>query len=407
MRILMLADFYPPVVGGLEQLVSMLSRDLVQRGHDVAVATIQTPGVAAFQIDQGVRVYRLRSLIQRFGAIFADVARPFPPPAPDPLVMDGLRRVVADVRPDVVHGHSWIFYSFLPVKKQSNARLVVTLHDYGLYCPRKDFLHEGHHECSGPGILKCLRCSTGTYGFAKAFAIETASRLSSHWHHHVDQFLAISSYVARRSYEHLRKHGGKIEIVPSFIADSVANYEPHYHGDLPLPNRDFILFVGALRKHKGVDVLLQAYEALHTDVPLVLIGSVWPDTPTTFPANVIVIKNAAHDLVMEAWARCLFGIAPSVWPEPLGLVALEALAMGRPVIASRLGGLTDVVQHERTGLLVTPGDVQELRHAMQTLLNDAELRTRLGHAGCNLVRTQFTASAVVPKLESVYNRLLH
>jgi len=405
MRVLMLTDFYQPVIGGVEQLVRMLAQDLVTRGHDVFVATIRAAGLPEFEIDDGVEVYRLCSLTQRLPILFRDRRRPFHPPAPDPLVVDGLGRVVAAVQPDVVHAHSWMLYSFLPIKERSGARLVVTLHDYGFFCPTKTLLYDGE-VCSSPGAVKCVRCSAAFYGGPKALAIVSGSAVSHRWHRHVDQFLAISSFVARASAPHVGGCHGTIPVVPSFISDESAHYTPSARRDLSLPNGPFILFVGALARHKGLGALLEAYGALAPALPLVLMGPMWAGPPAPFPSNVTVITDAPHDRVMEAWARCRLGVVPSLWPEPLGLVALEALAMGRPLIASRIGGLTDIVRHGETGLLVTPGDVDGLRAVMRTLLHDEALGTHLGRMGRQHVLARFTASVVVPQIEDVYARVL-
>jgi glycosyltransferase involved in cell wall biosynthesis len=112
-----------------------------------------------------------------------------------------------------------------------------------------------------------------------------------------------------------------------------------------------------------------------------------------------------HGAVMEAWQRCLFGLMPSTWGEPCATVAFEAMAAGRAVIASDIGGFPDMVVHEGTGLLVKPNDVLSLQLAMQRLLADPTLRDRLGQAGRARVR-QFSASAIVPQIEGIYRELI-
>jgi glycosyltransferase involved in cell wall biosynthesis len=87
----------------------------------------------------------------------------------------------------------------------------------------------------------------------------------------------------------------------------------------------------------------------------VLVGTEWAGSPSNYPQGGIVIKNASHDFVMEAFGRCLFSVVPSLWPEPFGQVAVEAMAVHKPVIASAHGGLTDIVIDGETGLLVEPG----------------------------------------------------
>ena len=114
----MVTDFYPPFVGGVEVLVSGLSRELTLRGHDVAVATLAAPGLPEHELDGAVRVHRIRSTTQRASGLFANASRPWAPPAPDPRAVAGLREVLRRESPDVVHGHDWLARSFLPLKRR-------------------------------------------------------------------------------------------------------------------------------------------------------------------------------------------------------------------------------------------------------------------------------------------------
>src|SRR6185437_10149510 len=93
MRILMIADFYHPFLGGVEQHVRSLSATLVEHGHDVAVATFGQPGLPEFEDDHGVRVYRIQGTAQRFDRLFSSSERPWAPPVPDPGLVRGLRRI--------------------------------------------------------------------------------------------------------------------------------------------------------------------------------------------------------------------------------------------------------------------------------------------------------------------------
>ena len=95
------------------------------------------------------------------------------------------------------------------------------------------------------------------------------------------------------------------------------------------------------------------------------------------------------------------GVVPSIWPEPLALAAVEAMACGRPVVASATGGLPDAVFHGATGLLVPPGDVGALREALCTLLTNPGLCRRMGEAARRRARL-FTASTVTARIEQVY-----
>ena len=166
---------------------------------------------------------------------------------------------------------------------------------------------------------------------------------------------------------------------------------------------DYMLYVGILGAHKGVHVLLDAYADLHSDLPLVLIGPRRPDTPTALPPNVMVLPGLPHRDVIRAMDHCRFLVSPALWPEPFGLVTLEAMARGKAVIASRAGGVLDIVNDRETGLLVTPGDRQDLTAALRALLDDPPRAERMGRAGAARCAAHFVADAVIPRIVHVYH----
>src|SRR6184192_3109471 len=121
MRILMLAQFYPPIIGGEERYVRDLSIALTARGHEVTVVTLWQEGLPAFECDQGIRVHRIRGSMQRVKALFSDKDHRHAPPFPDPEVLQALRRIIMRERPNIVHAHNWMILSFTLLKSWSKA----------------------------------------------------------------------------------------------------------------------------------------------------------------------------------------------------------------------------------------------------------------------------------------------
>jgi glycosyltransferase involved in cell wall biosynthesis len=407
MRILMLSEFYPPLIGGTERHVQTLSRELVRRGHHVAVATLEHKGSPAFENDEGVHVYRLGGWHRAIAAFYQDPARQFHPPLPDPGVMAGLRRVVEQERPDIVHARKWMIYSFAGIKSWSKAKFVVTMHDYALCCPTVTYLHNGR-VCSGPAYRKCLECAGKHYGGkGKAALLTTVLKASSLLHRYVDKYIAVSTAV-RDSCKDVS--GKPIEVVPTFIADTVVEEAHSIERPAYLPPRDnYLLFVGRQDAVKGLDVLLEAYKGLADLAPLVLMLSDFNEPETgehrKFPDGVTVIRNVPHAEVMAGWLHCAIGVVPSIWPEPFGQVAVEAMMCGKPVVASAVGGLPDIILDGESGLLVKPGNAESLREALRALLLDPARRASMGLIGQRRAHL-FTVGTVADRIEQIYEELL-
>ena len=123
------------------------------------------------------------------------------------------------------------------------------------------------------------------------------------------------------------------------------------------------------------------------------------------PANVFILNDWPRYAVIAAWHHSIIALAPSVGPETFGLVVIEAMSAGRPVIASRIGGMADLIADGETGLLIKPGDTPALRQAIERLLSNPVLRSRMGQAALHKV-VEFQAGTIVPRIEQVYEELL-
>jgi glycosyltransferase involved in cell wall biosynthesis len=194
--------------------------------------------------------------------------------------------------------------------------------------------------------------------------------------------------------------------IPSFVDDSIFAEARDTPRPAFLPDGDFLLFVGALGEHKGMGLLTEAHRRMRAALPLVLIGSQRADTPViqgNADRPVAVHTGVDHREIMAAFAAASVACVPSRWQEPLGLTAVEAMAAGTPVVATRVGALPEVVAHNETGLVVDPHDPQALADALDRLVADPHLRRRYGAAG-RLRAARYTASAVLPRILDAYER---
>jgi glycosyltransferase involved in cell wall biosynthesis len=424
MHILQLTDFYRPVIGGLERHVETLSRELIRLGHTVTVVTLQTGDDPADETLDGVHIIRIRGW-SSLTAFHADATRPFHATVPDPGTMAALRRVIQRERPAVVHSHSWLQYSYFPLHYgQGRPAHVVSLHDHGLACAKKTLQQVTRRmgsstngprsepradklslPCSGPRLAKCLVCVPEQYGVLKGAAIATGLRTSRILHGRADRYIAISAAVADGSRCVLPRHC-EILVIPTMVPNHLPALAQSTPRPTFLPPEDgYLLFVGALGPQKGVDVLLEARRKMRNRPPLVLIGTPRPNTPHIDDPEVIIAHNIPSAQVMASWMRASIAVVPSVWNEPMGQVAIEAMLVGRAVVASDIGGLREVVEHGVTGLMVPPGDPGALAAALDRLLNDPETRQRMGEAG-RLRARQFEAATVVPHIIEVFEDVM-
>jgi glycosyltransferase involved in cell wall biosynthesis len=401
-RVLMASQFYPPVVGGQEQVVYNLSTVLARRGHDVSVATLQLSG-PEYELDAGVRVHRMGGTLQRFDKLYRDAQRRHVPPAPDPQLVREFGRLIDREQPDVVHAHDWLVHSVLGVARRKHVPLVLSLHDYGLICANKRLDYRGG-PCAGPALGKCMRCSIDSYGL-KGVPVVVALRAgrSRTWAK-VDRFLPVSEAVA--TLTGLRASGAPFTVLPNFVPDRVLQTDHAGERSSDLPSDGYVCFVGDVTRDKGVAVLLEAHRRLGHEPPLVLVGRPLLEAVQRPLPNVLVLGRRPHSFVLEALRRCGVAVVPSVCAETFSLAALEAMVMGRPVVASRVGGLADVVRDGETGVLTAPGDAGALADALAALLADPRRREELGASGRRRAEESYGEGVVVPMIERVYDEVI-
>ena len=227
------------------------------------------------------------------------------------------------------------------------------------------------------------------------------------------RFLTVSAYSAAT----LGVPAERVRVVYGGV--DVARFRPD-----PAVDRSGVLFVGRLTPHKGVDVLLSA---MPPGAPLTVAGTVGHDRRLPERDYPLLLRRLAQgrevefviglsdDEVAARHRRAAVFVLPSVArtcygrhvaiSELLGLSVLEAMASGTPVVASRIGGLVEVVRDGETGFLVTPGDVAELRERLTQLLTDPSLSRRMGEAARADVQERFTWDACARRCLAAYDEV--
>lgn len=404
MKLLIVTPHYPPAhVGGVEMYAYRHAHWMHRAGHQVDVVCIEQLGpgrsvTATHDTSGGFPVHRLTLGIddtQNFRLLHEH---------------DALRAwceaMMRDRQSDVVHVHSGYLVG-APVLAAAQALTVPTvlsLHDFWFICPRLTLLHPAGTCCTGPDdAAKCTWClrteqrrylwaDTASGGATGALArvlmraglvdrsltgaVESRNEHLRTLLRGVDRMLAPSRFL-RDLMVHAGVSSDRMQLQPTGI-EPLPRWQPRPHGGSPLR----IGYTGRIVEPKGVHVLFEAARALpFADWVVTAHGPTDVD-----PRYVDRLKGlAAGDPRFQfagpfgatdqsrVFADLDVLVVPSVWYENRPFVILEALSAGLPVVASRLGGMAELIDHGRTGLLFEPGDAADLAVQLTRLRRDRAL----------------------------------
>jgi glycosyltransferase involved in cell wall biosynthesis len=193
----------------------------------------------------------------------------------------------------------------------------------------------------------------------------------------------------------------KVEILHHGV--NVSEIEPCYRQD------GYMLYVGRLVEAKGIETLLKAAEKL-PNIQFYIVGS-GPEKEKLHEighrlSNVKFLGFRSGEELKRLYEGALAVIVPSIWYEVFGLVTIEAMAMGKPVIASRTGALTEIVEHGNTGLLYTPGSSPELAGEIKRLYDNPDIARAMGERARRLAEKNFNHKDHIDQLISLYKRFV-
>jgi glycosyltransferase involved in cell wall biosynthesis len=313
-------------------------------------------------------------------------------------------KALKEFRPDVVHIHN--FFPLLSPAvhsaiKRAGSATVQTLHNYRPICASGQLLRDGRacylcvHGSPMWGIrYRCFRNSI--IGSSAVACMIAAHRKRETWSTDVDRFIVPSEF-GRRLFTDAGFPGDRIEVKPNFIEDP---------GEAPHGIREGVLFAGRLSEVKGTEVLLDA--CAQNGFPLRIAGE-GPESArlrSSAPSNVIFLGQLSRDAVLEEMRRAAVVVVPSLWNEPFGLVILEAFACETPVVASRLGALSEIIDDGETGFLVPAGAADKLGERIRQLLESPELSRRFGRAGRQTFLKKYTPANNLAMLENIYAKAI-
>jgi 1,4-alpha-glucan branching enzyme len=357
-RVLMLSWEFPPgVVGGLSKAVYDLSRHLVSQNVEVHVLTGFAHGAPNREVVEGIHVYRLKTYQPNDQADFLDWVFQL-----NLAMLDELAQMIhSGLQVDVIHAHDWLVgLAAMEARKRLQVPLLTTIHatehgrNQGIHTPLQQRIHEWERELTAAS----------------------------------DHVIVCSRYMKEEVVRLFHLPWEKVQVIPNGMEPQLPCTEEErarisgLREELGLGSGKIVFFVGRMVREKGVQLLLEGAPDIlrhHPDVTFVLAGRGPMLDELRGQAERLGIAERTRFLgfVDDARRNALFRLAdvavfPSLY-EPFGIVALEAMAFGTPLLVADTGGLREIVRHGENGATMYTGDVQSLVNQLRWLLENPDV----------------------------------
>ena len=403
MKVLLCTNVYPPnFIGGAELVVHNHAKALIKLGHDVRVFAGEIgDGLARYETASGaydnVTVHRVKLVAEDFASDYLNISHP--------PVERLFSELLEEFCPDVVHCHNLVGLSvgLLGIARKFGAKVVLTVHDHWGYCFKNTAMKSEGVACLD--FTKCHECQPYiNQGADRKIPQRLRRDFLKYAMEQVDDFVSPSAYLAK-SYVRAGVSEDRVHVVWNGIElDRFSNIKRR-----PSEKVRFSFF-GYFGRHKGIHVLLDALPLMRNRDKVIvnLVGD--GDQRNAYVAHLAANGCSAmvkfmgkidHLQVTSAYEETDVLVLPSIWHENQPVSICEAMACGLPVIASRMGGMPELVEHMVTGILFESKHAYELAQAMDFLIAQPALRIQLGAAGKNVISgSQYDVQ--VSKLEKIY-----
>lgn len=321
------------------------------------------------------------------------------------------RKLAGEIKPDVIHIHNVQNIGIVQAALEYGP-MVMTTHDYRWACPANSFFYKRTQKICGrqcgPGCFTTTltkHCLTPRPQYAAYFyyrtqwVIKNAGRFS-----HVIS----PSHGAMKRYLAAGYPEERISVLPYFCS-----LEPR-EKPRDMPEKSLITFLGRVAPNKGHEHFIEALGLLPSDVRGLFVGGLTEESESSL--KILAEKHhcadrlefygwASRDEVIDIMDRTSVFIFPSLWPETLGIVGIEALSRGVPVVASDVGGVAEWCIDGETGFRVPPGDSAAIAEGVKQILTDSGNLDKFGRNGIELIRDKFMPVQHTDRLIEIYKNI--
>ena len=315
---------------------------------------------------------------------------------------------IRNFKPDIVHVHNFfplLTPSIYDACIEANVPVVQTLHTYRTMCPGALLMRDGKicELCIKGSAYKSVlhRCYRGSFvgTFAVARMVEK-HRESGTWNTKVNQFIALTEF-ARCKFIEAGFPEEKICIKSNFTADIQFNSNNAEH-----KKRLGAFFVGRLSQEKGLGTLLEAWDGLKLPIRIAGVGPLEHELATLSNDLVTVLGMIDQASVCKEMSHAAFLVMPSEWYEGFPMVLVEAFSQGLPVIASRLGGMAEIVEDGITGLHFEAGNSKDLAEKVQWMHDHPDECRRMGLNARKIYEKKYTPEKNYEMLMDIYQEAI-
>ena len=406
MRVLMVQTFYY-YRGGDSTYMLSLSKLLEEKGHEVVPFAMQHP--------QNLPSPYARFFVSEVD--FPGLLRASSPAAVWKVATRSIyngeaRRKIAaladEVKPDIAHFHNihaHLTTSIVAPLRKRGIPIVWTLHDYRLICPNTSLLSRGEicERCIPNRFYEAMlqRCKKGSLAASFIAMLTTLYERLERIPTRIDRFVTPSEFLRSKLIE--GGFGpGRIACVPNFV--DLALYAGR-------PERDYFCYLGRLSHEKGLDILIRAVAKLETG-RLLIVG----DGPEADDLKALALELGTSRVEFAGYrsgeelkrilAESQFLVLPSRWYENLPFAVMEAFASSKAVVASRIGGIPEMVDDGVNGLLFPPGDVEALAACLRRMLGDRGAREEMGRRGREKAERLYGRERHYERIEGIYREVI-
>ena len=411
MKLLFVSEYYPPkVMGGGEINLELLARALAKKGVEVFVLTSAHFGLRETEEKEGVTIYRKLRTGDNPSGLVENVKRSLVFPK---SVVEEVKNITKKQQFEAIH---FIGTSIIaaPKVKSLGIPLFATIESYPTLCPKGDRIFHGKSECkvkcSFTKFLSCQRDSTEIGKMKNEWYLKYNAAGLSYIYHYYNQLnealqycnlIAISEYVQNL----LQQQGQESTIIPNALDITKFKIDPIKNETIK-KEKIKVLYLGSLIRSKGAQVLLEAISGLDLESQLYGEGVMKEELQQkiqkeNLPAQ--IFAPLPYEQIPSLYAQADIIVFPSLWPEPFGRIAIEAMAAGKPVIGSAIGGIKETIA-EGTGILVEPGNSKQLREAIGILMHDQKMRREMVRKGRKIAEELYAEEKVVEKLITYYRK---